>query len=201
MNNQRLTEDQLRDLPLELRTFGPIFEQRIAEDRDRPFLHAEGKTYTYGEFGDYTLAIARGLAALGVKEGTIVPILLHNCAQYIAAWFAIHLRGATMALLNPGLRGRMLEMALGDCAPRIVIAGDEAIAAIADLPKGARSGIESIVRVGPGNGVPQVPESTRLIDFSCSKLAKALTLSLRLASTKFSRYFLLQDRPDQPRAS
>ena len=166
MSNQRLTEDQLRDLPLELRTFGPIFEQRIAEDRERPFLHAEGKTYTYGEFGDYTLAIARGLAALGVKEGNIVPILLHNCAQYVAAWFAIHLRGATMALLNPGLRGRMLELALNDCTPRIVIANDEAIAAMADLPEGARPGLEIIIRVGPSNSFPQLPDSIRVIDFA-----------------------------------
>lgn len=166
MSDHRLTEAELRNLPLESRVFGPIFRQRIEEDGSRPFLSVDGNQFTYGEFGTYTLNLARGLSRLEVGEGQIVPILAHNCAPYIAAWFAVHLRGATIALLNPGLKSRMLALALADCRPRIIIAHDEAIDSIVDLPEAERSGLECIIRIASANNSSRrMGDPIRVIEF------------------------------------
>ena len=165
MRERRLTDAELRDLPLESRIFAPIFRQRIEEDGSRPFLSVDGSQFSYGKFGAYTLGLARGLARLGVGEGQIVPILAHNCAQYIAAWFAVHLRGATIALLNPALKSRMLALALADCRPKIVIANDEAIDSIIDLPGAQRSGIEGVIRIATSNTSRRRAEPLKILEF------------------------------------
>ena len=165
MSSSFLSLDELRDLPLQARVFAPIFEQRIALDRDRAFLHADGRTYTYGEFGERTLGIARGMAALGLRAGSLVPILLPNSAEYVMAWFALHLRGATMALLNPALRGRMLAQALLDCSAQTLIASPEAIAAIAELEAPSLASLRVIIQVGQSDASPSLPGHIRVLRF------------------------------------
>jgi crotonobetaine/carnitine-CoA ligase len=160
-----LSLEQLRDLPLESRAFAPIFKQRMTEDRDRAFLRCGGRSYTYGEFGDQTLALARGLADIGIGEGSIVPIALHNCAEYVMAWFALHLRGATMALLNPGLRGRVLAQALTDCAPQMLIASGEALSALAELDASHTAGLKTIIEVNDGKSCQASPSGVRILKF------------------------------------
>jgi crotonobetaine/carnitine-CoA ligase len=156
----RFSEAQLRDLPLEQRVFGPIFLQRITEDADRPFLTAGADRFTYGAFGARTLALARGLARQGVGPGSVVPILLPNGAAFVMAWFAVHLRGATMALLNPALKGRLLEAALRDCRPRLAIVGAAQRAELAALDPQALEGLETIVVVGAPATAAERADST-----------------------------------------
>ncbi|HEY5899769.1 MAG TPA: AMP-binding protein [Burkholderiales bacterium] len=161
MPAERLSDAALRDLPLEDRVLAPIFRQRIEQDADRPFLRFGSEHYTYGQFAERTLAFARGLARLGIGKGSIVPILLPNCAQYVMAWFAVQLRGAAMALLNPALKGRLLENALVDCDPRVVIAGGDALAQVAALTRERCKHLGTIIAVGPGSGV----SDSRLVSF------------------------------------
>ena len=144
----RFSQAELRDLPLESRVFGPLFLQRIQEDAQRDFLSFGERRFTYGEFGARTLALARGLASLGVGAGSIVPIALPNCPEYLMAWFALHLRGATMALFNPALRSRMLAQALIDCRPRCLIASAEGIAALNELEAPALEGLQMVIVAG-----------------------------------------------------
>jgi crotonobetaine/carnitine-CoA ligase len=139
-----LSQEELRNLPLEKRTLAPIFLQRVREDAQRRFLTMGERSLTYGEFGERTLALARGLARLDIGKGSIVPIILGNCPEYVMAWFAIHLRGATMALVNPALKGRLLENVLADCSPRAVIAGREALANLAALGAERLAGMQTI---------------------------------------------------------
>ena len=89
-------------------------------------LHKEAVVYgdvrlTYGELARQVDALAYGLAKLGVKKGDRVGLLLHNCPEYVVAFFALAKIGAVSVLLNPQLRRRQLELILRECEPVGVI--------------------------------------------------------------------------------
>ena len=52
--------------------------------------------------------------------------MMSNSAEYVMIWFALHLSGATMALVNPDLKGRLLEQLLADCQCDFIFACDRA---------------------------------------------------------------------------
>ena len=127
MNTQLvITEELIRNLPLELRTFPKIFQYSIGKFADKVFLSFEGKKYTYKNFGNQTLSLLAGLTKLGIGKGSVVPIMMSNSAEYVMIWFALHLSGATMALVNPDLKGRLLEQLLADCQCDFIFACDRA---------------------------------------------------------------------------
>lgn len=141
-------ERSMRDLPMEARTLAPIFRERVARDAGRRFLTMGARTWTYGEFGADVLRFARGLARLGVGPDTIVPFLLPNCPEFVIAWFAVQLRGAAFAPVNPELKGRMLQTALDDCRAEIVIAGAAQVAHLETVEPACRARVRTVIAVG-----------------------------------------------------
>lgn len=121
---QIITEELIRNLPLELRTFPKLFHFSIEKYAEKVFLSFEEKQYTYNDFGNKTLSLLAGLTKLGIGKGSIVPIMMSNSAEYVMIWFALHLSGATMALVNPDLKGRLLEQLLSDCQCDLIFACD-----------------------------------------------------------------------------
>ncbi len=64
-------------------------------------------------------AFAAALAALGVRPGDRVALLLPNCPQFFVAEFGIWKAGGIVVALNPTYSERELETALDcDAAPR-----------------------------------------------------------------------------------
>ncbi len=60
-----------------------------------------GKTMTYSELGACVNRAAKGLAALGVKPGVNVGLLLPNCPAFIVFYYAILKAGGTVVNFNP----------------------------------------------------------------------------------------------------
>jgi crotonobetaine/carnitine-CoA ligase len=137
----------MRNLPLQDRTFAPIFRMRMAASAETVFLKFDGKSFTYGEVCRKVLALARGLAELGIGRGDIVPVLLENSVDYVVCWFALQLRGATIAMVNPGARGTVLGNAISDCSPKLAICGHEQAVAIAELTSAVRAQLRHVVLV------------------------------------------------------
>jgi long-chain acyl-CoA synthetase len=72
--------------------------------RDRPNAPAllfKGKTITYAELERSSDACAAAFAAIGVKQGDRVGLLLPNCPQFFIAEFGAWKLGAIVAPLNP----------------------------------------------------------------------------------------------------
>ncbi len=72
--------------------------------RSRPAVPAllfKGATMTYDELDRLSDACASALAALGVKRGDRVGLLLPNCPQFFIAQFGAWKLGAIAAPLNP----------------------------------------------------------------------------------------------------
>ena len=140
-----LSDELIRNLPLDLRVFSDIFQHSTAKHAKRIFLSFEDQDYTYQEFGEQTLSLLAGLKSQGIGKGSVVPIMMVNSAKYVMAWFAVHLSGATMALVNPGLKGRLLEQLLLDCNCSMIFACKEACKNLRDIDFSLLSTLKSIV--------------------------------------------------------
>ena len=104
--------EELRNLPLEQRTFPPLFFNSIQKNATQLFITDGHEHYTYAQFGQKVLRLVHGLASLEINKGTLVNLIAGNSIEYVITWFALHLRGAQIAFVNPGLKGRVFEQVL-----------------------------------------------------------------------------------------
>jgi long-chain acyl-CoA synthetase len=79
-----------------------------------PSLLFKGATITYGELDRLSDACASAFAALGVRRGDRVGLLLPNCPQFFIAQFGAWKLGAIVAPLNPVYTEHELEGPLRD---------------------------------------------------------------------------------------
>jgi long-chain acyl-CoA synthetase len=82
----------------------------------------KGVTMSYGELDSLSTAFAAALAALGVRKGDRVALLLPNCPQFFVAEFGIWKAGGVVHPLNPTYTERELEFALVSTAAETVVA-------------------------------------------------------------------------------
>src|SRR3954468_23635771 len=76
---------------------------------DSPALLFKGAKITYGELDGLSDACACAFAALGVKRGDRVGLLLPNCPQFLIAQFGAWKLGAIVAPFNPVYTEHELE--------------------------------------------------------------------------------------------
>ena len=91
----------------------------LSEDR-----HDEYRSLTWRQVRDETIALARGLIALGVVFGERVVILSENRPQWIITDQAIQACGAIGVPISPATKPEVLAYLLDDCVPRVVIASN-----------------------------------------------------------------------------
>ena len=72
----------------------------------------KGARISYRQLEDASSAFAAGLAAIGVKPGDRVALLLPNCPQFVIAEFGVWKAGAIVVALNPTYSERELEQVL-----------------------------------------------------------------------------------------
>ena len=81
----------------------------------------KGATVTYREMDDLTDRLAAGLAALGVKKGDPVGILIPNTPQFVLAFYAILKAGGVVVATNPLYTAREMEHQLNDSGVEIML--------------------------------------------------------------------------------
>ncbi|MQL92552.1 hypothetical protein Taro_025180 [Colocasia esculenta] len=95
---------KLPDIPIadNLSLHAYCFE-RAAEFGDRRCLisGANGRVYTYAETHLLCRRTAAGLAALGVKQGDAIMLLVQNCPEFAFAFMAASMLGAMATTANP----------------------------------------------------------------------------------------------------
>ena len=122
-------QDRIR-LPFEDRHITVLLERHARERPERPFLTIEGKTWTYQAAWDRVQRVAAGLSAAGIGEGDRVGVMLPNCEAFVLIWFAAAHLGATTVVMNPQLRGAMLDAALHDSECRLLVIHATGVAAL-----------------------------------------------------------------------
>ncbi|MEN6473121.1 MAG: long-chain fatty acid--CoA ligase [Syntrophaceae bacterium] len=113
---------------------GIFHNQALRFGDTRVFLKAKGTAsgtpsdedcaLTWRQVRDESIALARGLIALGVTHGERVVILSENRPQWIITDQAIQACGAIGVPISPATKPEELAYMLDDCVPRVVIASN-----------------------------------------------------------------------------
>jgi long-chain acyl-CoA synthetase len=110
---------------------------------DRPALLFKGARVTYGELERLSNACAAAFAALGIRRGDRVGLLLPNCPQFFIAQFGAWKLGAIVAPLNPIYTEHELEGPLRDHGIETVVTLTRFYQRIKNVQ--ARTGIKRVI--------------------------------------------------------
>ncbi|MED6196661.1 4-coumarate--CoA ligase 1 [Stylosanthes scabra] len=77
--------------------------QNLSRFKDRPCLinATTGETFTYAAVQLTARKVAAGLNNLGIRQGDVILLLLHNCHQFVFAFLGGSYRGAIVTTANP----------------------------------------------------------------------------------------------------
>lgn len=109
------------------------WRRRVKLSSAHPFLHFEGRTWTYGELDEQASRYAGALAQLGVAQGTRVMVGLSNRPETMTMLVAVLQLGATAVPLQGGLTFAELRFQIEHCESTILIADDTVAATV--LPR------------------------------------------------------------------
>ncbi|WP_374010796.1 long-chain-fatty-acid--CoA ligase [Leifsonia sp. LS-T14] len=111
-----------------------------------------GATTTYAELGDQIARAAEGLRRLGVVKGDRVALVLPNCPQHVAAFYAVLRLGAVVVEHNPLYTPRELRHQFEDHGATVAIVWDKVAATVQALP--ADLGVTTVVSVDLTRAMP-----------------------------------------------
>ena len=78
-----------------------FIEESVERYGERPCLDFMGRGYSYAKIGALVRRAAKGFAALGVKSGTRVGLMLPNTPYYVIAYYGVLEAGGAVVNLNP----------------------------------------------------------------------------------------------------
>ncbi|MCI2959493.1 long-chain-fatty-acid--CoA ligase [Agromyces atrinae] len=93
-----------------------------------------GAETSYRTLGDQIARAAEGLRRMGVKKGDRVALVLPNCPQHVAAFYAILRLGAIVVEHNPLYTARELRHQFEDHRARFAIVWDKVYDTVAGFP-------------------------------------------------------------------
>lgn len=112
-------------LPIDQRPLGTCLTTQANRYPDRDFLVFGDKAWTYRQFDDWVNAVARGLAEQGLVKGDKLAIMLPNCPEFMALWFACARLGVVEVPVNTAYRGPLLRYILEHSDARMAVFADE----------------------------------------------------------------------------
>ncbi len=142
---ERRTE---RPPALDAKTACEAFQKTAEADPDRVALRMkdDAESYTWRDYAEKVEAIARGLAALGVKSGDTVALMLTNRPEFHFADAAVMHLGATPFSIYNTYTPEQIEFLVGDADNKVAITEQEFLDRLVDVQK-ADNSLEHIVVV------------------------------------------------------
>jgi acyl-CoA synthetase (AMP-forming)/AMP-acid ligase II len=99
---------------------------------DRPaFVDPSGASLSYHDLQHQVSQVAAGMAATGVREGSVVALTLPSTSAWVVAYVAAARLGATTAGVNPRLTAAERAACLNRVEPDLVIDDADAVAGLA----------------------------------------------------------------------
>ncbi|WIM67999.1 long-chain-fatty-acid--CoA ligase [Corynebacterium breve] len=133
-----------------------IYDNNLAINADKPATWFFGRRMNYGELDKLVRRAAAGLKAFGVRPGDRVVIMLPNCPQHIAAFYAVLKLGASVVEHNPLYTAHELRDQFKDHGARVAIAWDKAAPTLEKLRKD--TDLETIIGVNMVNAMPKLQQ-------------------------------------------
>ena len=81
-----------------------------------------GREITYGEFHRQACALAAELRRRGVRKGDRIAVMVPNCCELAALYFACIYLGAVIVPVNPALSKSDVQFILANCKPALMVA-------------------------------------------------------------------------------
>jgi long-chain acyl-CoA synthetase len=140
---------------------------------DKPALIFQDKPITYAELDAHVDRISAGIAALGIKPGDRVALLVQNTPHFVYSYVAISRAGAVTVPLNTMFTAEEVSYIVGDSEARAIIVAEPFLPAVEGLREtlpmlehvvvvGDRAPIGAMTceqLEGAGGPVPDVAES------------------------------------------
>ncbi len=108
---------QYPDIPLHY-----LLDYAVRDFPEREAIIFQGRKITYRELGEEVANAASGLAQRGLKKGERMAIMLPNCPQYVAVYYAILKIGGIVVNVSPMYVERELEFQLKDAGVETILA-------------------------------------------------------------------------------
>ena len=87
------------------RVLANIIEDKARQYPDHVVFQFRDEPITFGELNEKINQVANGFAAIGLKHGDKVAIMLPNCVEFLYVWFGLNKIGAVEVPINVALRG------------------------------------------------------------------------------------------------
>lgn len=110
------------DDDLENRVLPKILLKQAERLGGSPFIDICGRSASFEEMQVVSARLTRGLRGLGVGKSDRVAVLLPNCFELVATWFAVSSLGSIEVPSNPGLKGDLLCHNLNNCGAEVLVA-------------------------------------------------------------------------------
>lgn len=146
-----------------------------------------GKETTYAELGDQIERAAEGLRRLGVKRGDTVALVLPNCPQHVAAFYAVLRLGAIVIEHNPLYTPRELRHQFEDHGAKVVIAWDKVVATIQAFP--ADVAVDHIVSVDMTRAMPLGTRALLRLPIARARESRAALTTKVTGTTPWEKLF------------
>jgi long-chain acyl-CoA synthetase len=123
-----------------------LLEQRAQATPDKTFLfsEADGRSYTYALLDAAVNRAARMLAALGIKKGDAVSLLMPNSAEYIISYFACFKLGALACPVNSLLKPEEITYVIANSEARALLINSEFLPRVEAI-RGELRGLEHVL--------------------------------------------------------
>ena len=114
-------------------TLGTLVENNAEKHRDRSAILFEDFSITWGDFNSWSNRIAGYFQAQGLKKGDSIAIFLENRPEVLAVVAGAAKIGVACAMLNTSQKGKVLEHSANLVNPKMVVVGEELVAAFDDV--------------------------------------------------------------------
>ncbi|MFV0129422.1 class I adenylate-forming enzyme family protein [Streptomyces sp. HMX112] len=116
---------------------------------ERPFLIAESRRYTYGEFFAAACALARRFTEVyGLRPGDRAVVAMRNHPEWQIAFWAAQLAGLVAVPLNAWWTEEEFGYALDDCRPGVLLVDGERVGRVRAWAR--RTGVRGVLFHGEG---------------------------------------------------
>ncbi len=125
LTTQRRNALERRHTPWQSRTTAQLFDDTAATYPDRVFVRDDAGDITYAQMQKWSIRLAAGMYALGIRSGNHVAVDMANLPDFVALKLAAARIGAISVSINFLLRHEELEYILRQSDARLLITMDE----------------------------------------------------------------------------
>ena len=138
------------------RTLNDLYDDNLAANGNNTATRFFGRTQTFSELDREVRRAAAGLKAFGVRPGDRVAIMLPNCPQHVAAFFAVQKIGGVVVEHNPLYTAHELRPQFKNHGARVAIVWDKAADTLEQLR--ADTPLETVVSVNMIKAMPRAQQ-------------------------------------------